>query len=97
MKRASASRKSRTDLRRVRQTNDANMVKDVDSPEWSLAMFARAVARKGLTPIPRKTLLSRRVDADVIDCFKSQGAGYQSNECSASGIYGGPQVTALWR
>jgi uncharacterized protein (DUF4415 family) len=41
-------------------------------------MFARAVARKGLKPVPKKTLLSLRIDADVIDWFKAQGAGYQS-------------------
>jgi uncharacterized protein (DUF4415 family) len=41
-------------------------------------MFARAVARKGLKPVPKKALLSLRIDADVIDWFKAQGAGYQS-------------------
>jgi uncharacterized protein (DUF4415 family) len=78
MKRASTSHKSRTDLRRVRQLTDANMVRDGDSPEWTPAMFARAVARRGLKPVPKKALLSLRIDADVIAWFKSQGAGYQS-------------------
>ena len=41
-------------------------------------MFARAVARKGLKPMPKKALLSLRIDADVIDWFRGQGAGYQS-------------------
>jgi len=41
-------------------------------------MFARAVARQGLKPVPKKVLLSLRVDADVVDWFRSQGAGYQS-------------------
>jgi uncharacterized protein (DUF4415 family) len=54
------------------------MVKDGDAPEWALGMFARAVARKGLKPVPKKTLLSLRIDADIIDWFKAQGAGYQS-------------------
>jgi uncharacterized protein (DUF4415 family) len=78
MKRDSTSRKSRTDLRRVRQLTDANMVRDGDAPEWTPEMFARAVARKGLKPVPRKALLSLRIDADVIDWFKAQGVGYQS-------------------
>ena len=78
MKRASTSRKSRTDLRRVRQLGDSTMVKDGDAPGWTPEMFARAVARKGLKPVPKKTLLSLRVDADVIEWFKAQGAGYQS-------------------
>jgi uncharacterized protein (DUF4415 family) len=54
------------------------MVKDVDSPEWAPEMFARAVVRKGLKPVPKKALLSLRVDADVIEWYKAQGAGYQS-------------------
>ncbi len=41
-------------------------------------MFARAVARKGLKAVPRKELLSLRIDADVIEWFRKQGAGYQS-------------------
>jgi uncharacterized protein (DUF4415 family) len=46
-------------------------------------MFARAVARKGLKPVSKKALLSLRIDADVIEWFKSQGSGYQSrmNAC----------------
>jgi uncharacterized protein (DUF4415 family) len=65
-------------MRRVRQLTDANMVKDGDAPEWTPEMFARAVARKGLKPVPRKALLSLRIDADVINWFRAQGAGYQS-------------------
>jgi len=58
--------------------SDADIVRDGDAPEWTLEQFARAVARKGLKPIPRKTLLSLRIDSDVVEWFRSQGAGYQS-------------------
>ena len=78
MKRGSTSRKSRTDRRRVRQTTDVNMVKDGDAPEWTPAMFARAVVRKGLKPVTKKALLSLRIDSDVVEWFKAQGSGYQS-------------------
>ncbi|MBM5812120.1 MAG: BrnA antitoxin family protein [Gammaproteobacteria bacterium] len=78
MKRAAASRKSRTDLARVRTLPYGDIVRNGDAPELTPQMFAKAVARKGLKPVPRKALLSLRVDADVIDWFKSQGAGYQS-------------------
>jgi len=54
------------------------MVRDGDAPEWMPAMFARAVARQGLKPVPRKALLSLRIDADVIEWFRAQGTGYQS-------------------
>lgn len=78
MKRVSTSRRSRTDLRRLRALGDADIVRDGDAPAWTLQQFAKAVARKGLKPIPRKTLLSLRVDSDVVEWFRSQGAGYQS-------------------
>ncbi len=58
--------------------SDADIVRDGDAPEWTPEMFARAVARKGLAPVPKKALLSLRVDADVVAWFRAQGAGYQS-------------------
>ena len=78
MKRASTSRKSRTDLNRVRRTTDASVVRDGDAPEWTPGMSARAVARQGLKPVAKKALLSLRIDSDVVEWFKSQGSGYQS-------------------
>ena len=78
MKRASTSRKSLTKLSKVRKTIDADIVRDTDAPEWTPEMFARAVARKGLKPVPKKALLSLRIDSDVIEWFRKQGAGYQS-------------------
>jgi uncharacterized protein (DUF4415 family) len=78
MKRASTSRKSLTKLSRVRKALDADIVRDADAPEWTPEMFARAVARKGLKPVPKKALLSLRIDSDVIEWFRKQGAGYQS-------------------
>jgi uncharacterized protein (DUF4415 family) len=58
--------------------DDASIVRDGDAPEWTPQMFAKAVARKGLKPAPKKSLLSLRIDSDVVDWFRSQGAGYQS-------------------
>lgn len=78
MKRASTSRKSRTDVKRLESRKDADIVRDKDAPAWTPEMFARAVVRKGLKPIPRKTLLSLRIDADVLAWFRARGRGYQS-------------------
>jgi len=78
MKRASTSRRSLTKLSKVRKAIDADIVRDTDAPDWTPEMFARAVARKGLKTVPRKALLSLRIDSDVIEWFRSQGAGYQS-------------------
>lgn len=49
-----------------------------DSPEIPPEMFARAVARKGLKPIPRKEQLTLRIDSDVLEWFRKQGQGYQT-------------------
>ena len=48
------------------------------SPMASVRKAARAVARKGLKTVPKKALLSLRIDSDVIAWFRKQGAGYQS-------------------
>jgi uncharacterized protein (DUF4415 family) len=78
MKRASTSRRSRTDKAAAPRVPGSPSVKDADAPPWTPEMFARAVARQGLKPVPRKSLLSLRIDTDVIEWFKAQGAGYQS-------------------
>jgi len=49
-----------------------------DIPRLTPEMFANAIVRKGLKPIPRKQQLTLRIDQDVIDFFKKQGQGYQT-------------------
>ena len=78
VKRTSTSRKSLTRPSKGRRTPDSDVIRDADAPPWTPEMFARAVARQGLKPVPRKALLSLRIDADVIDWFRKQGPGYQS-------------------
>jgi len=78
MKAASTSRRSRTDEARLRARKESEIVIDGDAPGWTAEAFARAVVRKGLVPVRPKTLLSLRVDSDVLDWFRAQGSGYQS-------------------
>ena len=78
MKHASISHKSRTDVKRLKSMQDSEIVLDKDAPEWTPEMFARAIVRKGLKPVPTKSLLSLRVDSDVLAWFRAQGRGYQS-------------------
>ncbi len=78
MKRASISRKSRTDVKRLKSLKDSDIVIDKDAPAWTPDMFAQAMVHKGLERLPRKSLLSLRIDADVLEWFRSQGRGYQS-------------------
>ena len=77
MKKKTISNKSQTDWKRIDSQND----KDVDlseTPEIPAEMFARAIVRHGLKIAPRKTQLTLRVDSDVLDWYKKQGAGYQT-------------------
>lgn len=77
MKKSSTPRKSGTDLKRLAAMKD----EDIDFseiPPITPEMFARAVLRRGLKPIPRKRQLTLRMDSDVIDWFKKQGRGYQT-------------------
>ncbi|HHJ19109.1 MAG TPA: hypothetical protein ENJ84_04670 [Gammaproteobacteria bacterium] len=50
-----------------------------DLPEVSPEQFARAVVRKGLKPVQNKTQITLRIDTDVLNWFKNQGKGYQTN------------------
>lgn len=55
--------------------------KDIDlseTAEITPEMFARAVVRKGLKPVPRKEQLTLRIDSDVVEWFRKQGQGYQT-------------------
>lgn len=57
---------------------DKDVVVDRDAPEWTPEMFARAVVKRGLKPAGKKSLLSIRIDTQVLSWFKSRGPGYQS-------------------
>ena len=68
------------------QTNwekiDAMEDKDINLSELSEVSpekFARAIVRKGLKPIAKKTQITLRIDTDVLNWFKAQGQGYQTN------------------
>ncbi len=49
-----------------------------EHPVAAVKHIVRGIARRGLQPIPPKTSISLRVDADVLEWFKAQGAGYQT-------------------
>jgi len=78
VKLASISRKSRTDVKRLKSMKDSEIIIDKDAPAWTPEMFARAMVRKGLKPVRTKSLLSLRIDSDVLAWFRAQGRGYQS-------------------
>ena len=55
-------------------------VNDPDNPAWTEDMLGEPVLKRGRGPqaAPTKVLTSVRLDADILEFFKSKGAGYQS-------------------
>ena len=47
-------------------------------PLPAVEKIVRDIVRQGLPTAPRKAAVSLRLDADVLDWFKAQGAGYQT-------------------
>ena len=77
MKKSATVKKSRTNWKRI----DAMKEQEIDfsdTPELTPEMFARAVVRRGLKPLPRKEQLTLRLDSDVLRWYKEQGPGYQT-------------------
>ena len=66
---------SKTDWARLR-ADDA--VEKPDHPETAVKHIVRGIVRRGLAPLPSKASISLRVDQDVLEWFKAQGAGYQT-------------------
>jgi uncharacterized protein (DUF4415 family) len=77
MSKPRTSRKSKTDLKRLREMKDED-IDFSDLPEIPPEMFARGIIRRGLKPVPRKKQLTLRMDSDVIEWLKKQGRGYQT-------------------
>lgn len=58
---------------------DEDIVIDDDNPETTPEMWAAGVWRRGGVPFkPGKTLVSLRIDTEVLEWFRAQGPGYQS-------------------
>ncbi|MFM6113652.1 MAG: BrnA antitoxin family protein [Sphaerospermopsis kisseleviana] len=71
------SSKSQTDWQRL----DAMTDEDIDlsdCPEITPELFAKAVVKKGLPVAKNKAQVTLRIDSDVLEWFKSQGRGYQT-------------------
>jgi len=77
MKKSATSRQSRTDWARVDALKD-EQIDFSDTPEIAPEVFVQAVVRRALKPVPRKALITLRVDRDVLEWFKKRGPGYQT-------------------
>jgi len=78
MKKPSSSGVSKTDWARVRALEDKDIELSAEHPEAKVKHIVHGIARRGLRPVPPKTSIALRVDADVLDWFKSQGPGFQT-------------------
>lgn len=68
--------KSQTDWTRLDAMQDEE-IDFFDIPEVTPEMFTKAIVRRGLQP-RTKSQLTLRLDSDVIDWFKQQGRGWQT-------------------
>lgn len=67
-----------TDLPRLQPMSDEDIDLS-DCPEVTPEMFAKAIVKRGgLTVAKNKAQVTLRIDSDVLDWFKSQGRGYQT-------------------
>ena len=78
MKKSSSSRISKTDWPRVRAQSDKNVKVTSEHPEANVKHIVRGIVRRGLKPVPPKASIALRVDADVLEWFRTQGPGYQT-------------------
>ncbi|MGN7611131.1 BrnA antitoxin family protein [Magnetococcales bacterium HHB-1] len=68
---------SNTDYDALDAMTDADIDTE-DLPPIPPEMFADALVRKGLKPVEPKRQITLRLDADVLEWFRSQGRGYQT-------------------
>lgn len=73
----SISKQSKTDWKRINAMRDEG-IDFSDHPEATPEMFAKALVRRGLKPVPPKEQITLRLDADVLKWFRAQGKGYQT-------------------
>lgn len=60
--------------------NTSAKVDDPDNPAWTEGMLGTPIFKRGrgAQVAPTKVLTSLRLDADVLEFFKSMGRGYQT-------------------
>ena len=75
-KRSSTSMQSKTDWTNLK--SGGRVVATPDHPEADVRHIVRGIVRRGLKPQPPKAAISLRIEQDVLEWFKAQGAGYQT-------------------
>ena len=71
-------RESRTDMNRLRDMTEAQLAEKIaNDPDWNDLAEDWYLKAEAVMPVQKK-LFSMRVDADVLEWFRKQGAGYQT-------------------
>ncbi len=78
MSKSSSSKISETDWPRIKAMKEQDIRLTDEHPAAEVNHIVRGIVRRGLHPVPPKTSISLRVDTDVLEWFKAQGAGYQT-------------------
>ena len=63
---------------RIKALKEQDITLTDEHPAAEVNHIVRGIVRRGLRPVPPKASISLRVDADVLEWFKAQGAGYQT-------------------
>ena len=71
MSKRSSSKISKTDWTRIRSLKDKDIKLTAEHPEADIKHIVRGIVRQGLKPVPPKASISLRLDADVLEWFKS--------------------------
>ena len=71
------SSSSQTDWQRLDAMSDEEIDLS-DCPEVTPEQFAKAIVRRGLPAVKNKAQVTLRIDSDVLEWFKLQGRGYQT-------------------
>ncbi len=66
------------DVAAVRRIKDSDIRITKEHPEVDPRHIVRAIVRRGPKPVPQKASISLRIDVDVLEWFRSEGAGYQT-------------------
>ncbi|MEO6264905.1 MAG: BrnA antitoxin family protein [Luteimonas sp.] len=74
--RSSSSMQSKTDWTKLK--SGGRVTAAADHPEADVRHIVRGIVRRGLKPQPPKAAISLRIEQDVLEWFKAQGAGYQT-------------------
>ncbi len=77
MNNESISSRFQTDWQRLDAMSDEEIDLS-DCPEVTPEQFATAIVRRGLPAAKNKAQVTLRIDSDVLEWFKSQGRGYQT-------------------